>query len=48
MKGALVNCHIEGVATNVALHALLLDDPDFVRGAADTSTLGRWLARHLS
>ena len=48
MKEALANCHIEGVATNVALHALLLDDPDFVRGAADTSTLGRWLARHLS
>jgi acetyl-CoA carboxylase, biotin carboxylase subunit len=48
MKEALANCHIEGVATNVALHALLLDDPDLVRGAADTSTLGRWLARHLS
>ena len=44
MKAALANCHIEGVATNVALHALLLDDPDFVRGAADTSTLGRWLS----
>ena len=46
MQAALSNCHIEGVATNVALHALLLDDPEFVRGAADTSTLGRWLRRH--
>ena len=46
MRAALSNCHIEGVATNVALHALLLDDPEFVRGAADTSTLGRWLRRH--
>jgi acetyl-CoA carboxylase biotin carboxylase subunit len=48
MQAALSNCHIEGVATNVALHALLLDDPEFVRGAADTSTLGRWLRRHPS
>jgi acetyl-CoA carboxylase, biotin carboxylase subunit len=48
MQAALLNCHIEGVATNVALHALLLDDPEFVRGAADTSTLGRWLGRHPS
>jgi acetyl-CoA carboxylase biotin carboxylase subunit len=48
MQAALLNCHIEGVATNVALHALLLDDPEFVRGAADTSTLGRWLRRHPS
>ena len=48
MKAALANCHIEGVATNVALHALLLDDPDFLRGAADTATLPRWLARAAS
>ena len=48
MQAALSNCHIEGVATNVALHALLLDDPEFVQGAADTSTLGRWLRRHPS
>jgi acetyl-CoA carboxylase, biotin carboxylase subunit len=45
MRRALANCHIEGVATNVAMHALLLDDAQFLRGAADTSTLPRWLAR---
>ncbi len=48
MKAALANCHIEGVATNVAMHALLLDDPEFLRGAADTSTLQRWFDRHRS
>ncbi|HZF25747.1 MAG TPA: biotin carboxylase N-terminal domain-containing protein [Steroidobacteraceae bacterium] len=45
MKQALANCHIDGVATNVALHAQLLDDPEFVSSVPDTSTLGRWLAR---
>src|SRR5262245_55446085 len=45
MRRALASCHIEGVATNVAMHTLLLDDPQFVSGAWDTSTLPRWLAR---
>jgi acetyl-CoA carboxylase, biotin carboxylase subunit len=43
MRRALANCHIEGVATNVAMHALLLEDSQFVRSGADTSTLPRWL-----
>jgi acetyl-CoA carboxylase biotin carboxylase subunit len=43
MRQALASCHIEGVATNVAMHAQLLDDALFRRGGADTSLLPRWL-----
>ncbi|HKE45045.1 MAG TPA: biotin carboxylase N-terminal domain-containing protein [Steroidobacteraceae bacterium] len=45
MRQALANCHIAGVATNVELHAQLLEDPEFFSSAPDTATLGRWLAR---
>jgi acetyl-CoA carboxylase biotin carboxylase subunit len=44
MKQALANCRIEGVHTNIAMHARLLDAPEFARRPPDTSTLGRWLA----
>ncbi|HEY7377111.1 MAG TPA: biotin carboxylase N-terminal domain-containing protein [Steroidobacteraceae bacterium] len=44
MKQALANCHIDGVHTNVAMHARLFDAPEFVAHPPDTSTLGRWLA----
>ena len=39
MKAALGNCRIEGVDTNLALHAALIEHPDFVRGGVDTSFL---------
>jgi acetyl-CoA carboxylase, biotin carboxylase subunit len=39
MKAALGNCRIEGVDTNHALHAALIQHPDFVRGGVDTSFL---------
>lgn len=45
MKLALANCHIEGVNTVVALHAALLEEPEFIAGTFDTSLLDRWLAR---
>jgi acetyl-CoA carboxylase biotin carboxylase subunit len=45
MKLALANCRIEGVTNIVALHALLLDDPELIAGTFDTSLLDRWLAR---
>jgi acetyl-CoA carboxylase biotin carboxylase subunit len=41
MKAALGNCRIEGVHTNLALHAALIQHPDFVRGGVDTSFLAR-------
>jgi acetyl-CoA carboxylase, biotin carboxylase subunit len=44
MKQALANCRIDGVHTNIAMHARLLDAPEFVGRPPDTSTLGRWLA----
>lgn len=37
MKAALANCRIEGLHTNLALHAALIEHPDFVRGGVDTS-----------
>ncbi|MBO9575613.1 MAG: acetyl-CoA carboxylase biotin carboxylase subunit [Sphingobium sp.] len=42
---ALKDTRIEGVATNLAFQAELLDDPDFVAGGIDTGWLGRRLAR---
>ena len=39
MQAALGNCRIEGVDTNLALHAALIQHPDFVRGGVDTSFL---------
>ena len=45
MRLALTNCHIEGISNIVALHALLLVEPDFVAGTFDTSMLDRRLAR---
>jgi len=42
---ALKDTRIEGVATNLAFQADLLDDPDFIAGGVDTGWLGRRLAR---
>jgi acetyl-CoA carboxylase, biotin carboxylase subunit len=41
MEAALGNCRIEGVHTNLALHAALIQHPEFVRGGVDTSFLAR-------
>jgi acetyl-CoA carboxylase, biotin carboxylase subunit len=41
MKAALGNCRIEGIHTNLALHAALIQHPEFVRGGVDTSFLAR-------
>lgn len=45
MRSALARCRIEGIATNVALHLELLDDPSFATGGVDTRFLDRFLAR---
>ena len=41
MQAALGDCRIEGVHTNLALHAALIRHPEFVRGGVDTSFLER-------
>jgi acetyl-CoA carboxylase biotin carboxylase subunit len=43
MATALGNCHIEGVHTNLAMHAAIVADAEFARGGVDTSWFGRWL-----
>jgi len=45
LRNALAHCHIDGVATNVTLHALITHEPEFVRGGVGTSYLARLLER---
>jgi acetyl-CoA carboxylase, biotin carboxylase subunit len=45
MESALMNCRIEGVHTNLALHAALMADPIFCAGGVDTSFLPDFLGR---
>jgi acetyl-CoA carboxylase biotin carboxylase subunit len=44
MRRALAQCRIDGVATNLTLHAALFADGEFARGAVDTAYLSRFLA----
>jgi acetyl-CoA carboxylase biotin carboxylase subunit len=43
MEQALANCHIEGVNTNVVMHKLLIEDPEFRRGGVDTGYFNRFM-----
>jgi acetyl-CoA carboxylase, biotin carboxylase subunit len=43
LRGALARCRIDGVATNLPMHRLLLARPELAAGGVDTSFLGRWL-----
>jgi acetyl-CoA carboxylase, biotin carboxylase subunit len=45
MRQALAATRIEGVATNLAFHADVLNDPEFTTGGVDTSYLPRFLER---
>jgi acetyl-CoA carboxylase biotin carboxylase subunit len=45
LRQALDETHIEGVATNLAFHRRVLDDPEFQAGGVDTSYLSRLFAR---
>jgi acetyl-CoA carboxylase biotin carboxylase subunit len=45
MLTALANCRIEGVASNLALLAAVVADPEFARGGVDTAWLAHWLSR---
>jgi acetyl-CoA carboxylase biotin carboxylase subunit len=44
LQGALAACRIEGIATNLALHAAIAADPAFAAGGVDTGFLPRLLA----
>jgi len=46
MRLALSNCDIQGVHTNLVLHRLLLQDPEFGQGGVDTRFLPRFLDAH--
>jgi acetyl-CoA carboxylase biotin carboxylase subunit len=48
MQAALAACRVEGVATNVALHSVLLAQPDVARGGVDTGFLARFLTPALT
>ena len=43
LRAALGDIHLEGVATNIAFHRAVLDDPAFAEGGVDTSFLARFL-----
>ena len=45
MRAAIARAHVAGVATNLALHAAILTDPDFASGGVDTGFLARLLER---
>ncbi len=44
MREALASCRIEGIATNVDLHAGLMADPEFAEGGVTTSFFPKFLA----
>ena len=41
LQAALGNCRIEGVKTNLDMHAALIAEPGFRRGGVDTSYFSR-------
>ena len=43
LSGALAPLHVEGVDTNLGLHAALAVDPEFAAGGVDTAFLARFL-----
>jgi acetyl-CoA carboxylase, biotin carboxylase subunit len=45
MASALANCRIEGVSSNIAMHAAIVADDAFARGGMDTSWLAGWLEK---
>jgi acetyl-CoA carboxylase biotin carboxylase subunit len=44
-RGALANCTIEGVRTNLAVQRAIVDDPEFIAGGVDTSWFERFHAK---
>jgi acetyl-CoA carboxylase biotin carboxylase subunit len=46
MRRALAECHIEGVATNIAFHSRVMDDVSFRQGAFNTAFIDTMPAQH--
>ena len=45
LRAAIAVTRIEGIATNLGLHAEILADPEFMAGGVDTGYLARLLER---
>jgi acetyl-CoA carboxylase biotin carboxylase subunit len=45
LRAAIAVTRIEGIATNLGLHAEILADPEFMRGGVDTGYLARMWTR---
>jgi len=45
LQGAVAASRVEGVRTNLAFHAAVLEDPEFQAGGVDTGFLARLLER---
>jgi acetyl-CoA carboxylase biotin carboxylase subunit len=48
LRAAVAMTRVEGVATNLALHADVLADPEFAAGGVDTAYLPRLLQRRVA
>jgi acetyl-CoA carboxylase, biotin carboxylase subunit len=48
MRQALASCRIDGIATNIALHAALMADPGFAEGGVTTSYFPRFLKQTIA
>ncbi len=46
MRTALAETVVEGIKTNIPLHAELMSDPRFIQGGTNIHYLEEWLARH--
>ena len=44
MRTALGETVVEGISTNIALHKVLMDDPEFIAGGTNIHYLEEWLA----
>ena len=44
MAGVLQNCRLEGVDTNIAMHAALMADPEFRKGGVNTAFFNTFIA----
>ncbi len=45
LRGALARCEIQGVTTNLRMHAELIREPEFAAGGVDTTWFPRFLER---
>jgi acetyl-CoA carboxylase biotin carboxylase subunit len=48
MRGALLHFEIEGVSTNLSMHAEVMQDEEFARGGVNTTYLARFLQNRIA